>query len=207
MTSHDTNGRLREWMAAALACTLEPRTALYVSTPITTGARFVAWRRGPGAALDPASEEYHHERLARVVTPNREAVVALVAETRERVGEPVIDPTTLEDVPGWQQFDYHRFWVDVIERFAHAVVFVDGWEYSSGCVLELAAAARCRLALLRPDGTTLPRAEARQLVHAAIDDVRGDAVLPTEPLEAALSALDAEHGPLPSGASSGVPAR
>lgn len=189
MTSDHTNGRLRQWMVAAVGCAVQPCSALYVSTPITTGARFVAWRRGRGAGLDPASDDYRRERLAAVIEPNRRAAAVVVADLRRRLGHPVVDPTSLEDVPGWQQLDYHRLWVEVVERFATAVLFTDGWEYSSGCVLELAAAVRSGLQLHVVDGSPLTRAEARQEVVAAIEDVGRDGVLPTAPLEMALEAF------------------
>jgi len=50
-----------------------------------------------------------------------------------------IDPTSCE-VPGWSQSDYADFWTLVLERHVKRVIFLDGWEYSRGCVHEFAIA-------------------------------------------------------------------
>lgn len=183
------NGELRLWMLAAMGCALAPRSAVYVSTPITTGLRFVRWRRGPGAGLGAGDAEYRQGLLDAVIQPNRAQIAPLVGALRKRFDSPVIDPTELEDVPGWEQFDYHRFWAEVIERYAHTVVFADGWHYSSGCVLELTAAAETGATLLRQDLAPLEPEEAVHLVESAIADVATDGALPEEPLQKALKAL------------------
>lgn len=194
MSSERGDGELRGWMLAAMGCALEPRSAIYVSTPITSGSRFVAWRRGPGAALAADGTEYLRDRHESVIEPNRADVAPLVEALRARVDDPVIDPTALEDVPGWEQFDYHRFWTEVIQRYAHTAVFTEGWEYSSGCVLELAAAVSAGVSVRQSDLSSLPLVEALDRVEYAIADVARDDVLPQEPLRTALDALHQHTG-------------
>jgi hypothetical protein len=176
-------------MLAAMGCVLKPRSGVYVSTPITTGPRFVQWRRGPGAHLQPDSAEYEQRRHEAVIVPNREAVAPLVESLHSQLQDPVIDPTALEDVPGWEQFEYHRFWAEVVDRYVHTAVFADGWEYSSGCVLELAAALSADVATQFGDLTVLSVDEASARVQRAIADVAQDDVLPQEPLHDTLAAL------------------
>lgn len=190
--SDEGDGGLRRWMLAALGCVLEPGSAIYLSTPITTGPRFVAWRRGPGAELSVETPEYQRRRADEVVAPNRADITPVLELLRERFDEPVIDPTALEDVPGWQQFDYHRFWTEVIHGYVHTAVFVDGWQYSSGCVLELAAAVAVGARLLTQDLEPLVPHEATELIQHAISDVSQDGVLPQEPLRTALGAVQAD---------------
>jgi hypothetical protein len=130
-----------EALAGFLRGALPRRAALYVSAPITSGPRFVDWyarRRGP-AGLE---QQYERERLREVVAPNRDAARALVKRVRETRPEPVIDPTTVADIEGWTQGDYRRAWARIIEEFAHAVVFANGWEFSSGCSYEFLVATK-----------------------------------------------------------------
>jgi len=130
---------LAETLLATLATVLgDRRDAYYVSTPITTGPEFVEWWRREGKALGKGSA--YEVQLGQVVRRNLEAVRPLVARVERTFHHPVIDPTRLGAIPGWQQPDYHRFWVRVIDRFVQTVVLAEGWSYSSGCALEFAAA-------------------------------------------------------------------
>jgi hypothetical protein len=167
---------------------ISDREAVYVSVPITTGKRFLDWRRGPGARLVPSDGSYRSEHRRHVVDPNRAHVVPVVRLLRERLGRVVIDPTTLSDVPGWGQADYHAFWTQVIERYAGTVVFLDGWEFSSGCTHEFLAAVRAGARLLKEDLTPLGLDEGEQRIRGAIAALHDD-VLPTEPLQEALREL------------------
>ena len=106
----------------------------------------------------------------------------------------MIDPTALGDVPGWAQSDYHRFWVGVIERYARTVVFLDGWEYSSGCTHEFLAAIRVGAELLRQDLAPLRLDEGERRIRAAIAALDDD-VLSTEPLRDALQELHRQTEP------------
>ena len=171
------------------------REAVYVSVPITTGKRFLDWRRGPGARLAPSDGAYRSEHLRHVVEPNREQVVPVVHLIRQRLGRIVIDPTTLGDVPGWTQADFHRFWTQVIQRYAGTVVFLDGWEFSSGCTHEFIAAVRAGARLLKEDLTPLGLDEGERSIRDAIAALHDD-VLPTGPLQEALRELHdlAERG-------------
>lgn len=124
-------------MLEALACVVRERGAVYVSAPITTGRRLQDWH----AAGRPGSHETSVRKL------NVEAASLVVQQVRERWGGVVIDPTALPDQPGWEQPDYHAFWVDIVARFTRAVVLVDGWESSEGCLREMAAALDHAVAL------------------------------------------------------------
>lgn len=192
-TENASSENLQQWMTAVLACAIGQEGVVYVSTPITTGTRFVTWRRGVGAGLLVGDNAYRAGLLDHVVNPNRAQVTDLVDSLRSASDSPVIDPTALDDVPGWQQLDYHDFWTEVIRRYAHTAVFAEGWHYSSGCVLELAAAAEAGVALLRQDLEPLSPADARDLVQSAITDISTDDVLSQEPLHRALRALEALH--------------
>ncbi|WP_144433830.1 hypothetical protein [Aeromicrobium erythreum] len=127
-------------MAEVFRCTgMRSRSAIYVSAPITTGSRYIAWMNEGG---DPS--DYRR----RVVEANIREAEATVQNSRSHFGAPLIDPTALPDVDGWTQPDYHAFWTHVVEEFVSTIVFVDGWEYSTGAVLELACGLQNRIGLL-----------------------------------------------------------
>lgn len=179
---------LSEVLAGFLGCAVEDRQAVYVSVPITTGRRFVDWRRGPGAGLADDSSEYQRQLRAHVIEPNVQAAAPIVRALRERSDGVVIDPTAVDDVPGWEQSDYHDLWARVIERYASTVVFASGWEFSTGCVHELATALRVGAAILDQDLLPMPPETAARRVRRALDDI-ADGVLPAAPLRRALDAL------------------
>lgn len=125
---------------------------VYVSTPITTGPAYLDWliahRDAPAADRERARQE--------MIRANIAAVVPLVRAVPDRVpGAHVIDPTALEDVPGWEQADYHRFWAEVIATQVDEVVFADGWTASVGCSVEFAVAMLRHLPAYRSDFTPL----------------------------------------------------
>lgn len=136
-----SRGAQIEAFAELLRGVLPKRVAIYVSAPITSGRRFVDWctRRHPTAG---SSEEYQREHFREVVAPNRNAASVLIRKLRETHSEPVIDPTAVADIGGWTQGDYRVTWARIIEEFARAVVFADGWEFSSGCSYEFLVATR-----------------------------------------------------------------
>lgn len=175
-------------MVAAMGCALEPREAVYVSTPITTGRRFLEWARQKDGTLQPGSDEYRREHLEHVVRPNREHVAPLVRDLRKLCDAVVIDPTSLEDVPGWQQFDYHGFWAEVIRRYVRTVVVVDGWQYSSGCAYELATALEAGIEVQDETLTPIDLDAAIRQVREAIHDLE-EAGLETGALDEALRGL------------------
>jgi len=116
---------------------LNQSRVIYVSTPITTGPELLRWLR----ANPDASEALRSHARSQVIANNVAAVVPLVAMVRARFRDAaIIDPTALNDVRGWTQADYHRFWTEIIVRYADGAVFADGWQYSVGCTVEFAAA-------------------------------------------------------------------
>lgn len=136
-----------------LACAVNPHSALYVSSPLTTGGRATEWHSKalaaePAASPDPATSG---EFRRQVVDPNRQDAARFVLQLRQEHAGAVIDPGALNDVPHWHQDDYRSFWGRVIQDFAIAVLFRQGWEASSGCAYEFAIAVSAGLRLLEED--------------------------------------------------------
>jgi hypothetical protein len=144
--------------------------AVYVSTPITTGQSFLTWRR-QNPSLVEAHPGYATNHRQQVVEANLARAEQVVRQVRAAFAGVVIDPTKLDDVDGWRQPDYHEFWADVVANFAHTVVFVNGWYYSSGCALEFATAVRHRLTLLDENLHALDPQRGIRLLTEAADEL------------------------------------
>lgn len=176
-------------MVEVLAAVAPPEGALYVSTPITTGTRFIEWRRTVGKDLQSDDLAYRDGLRRHVIEPNIAAAKPIVAGLRSR-GHAVIDPTGLSDIDGWEQQDYHRLWTAVVERYAASVLFVDGWEYSVGAMHEMAEALSGGLQLLDDDQNELRLTTIHARVEAAIADISTDDVIPSGPLRKTLGEID-----------------
>jgi hypothetical protein len=164
------------------------KEAVYVSTPITTGPEFVRWWRANPSRVRSDRASYERE-LTAVIESNIAAVRPVVHRVEGRFQAPVIDPTRLDSVPGWHQPDYHRFWIEVIDRFVTTIVFADGWTYSSGCALEYAAAVRGGLPTLDSVLEPIAPSRARELLEESEKELE-DSGLDGSPQRAALAALD-----------------
>jgi hypothetical protein len=155
---------------AVFRTVVEQRSAYYVSTPITTGRRFVKWRSA--TALAEVDPRYVDEHRRRVIQVNFEEVRPFVHSLRRRLSVPVIDPTALDDIPGWTQEDYRSLWARVIERYVDTVVFVYGWEYSSGCSYEFLVAKQAGVKTVDSAMNELTIRDGLILLAAAMDDYR-----------------------------------
>ena len=115
--------KLAEWERER-ELTAEQPSAVYVSTPITTGRLFLDWWRREGISLPKASHEYQTALRAHVVLPNVQRTARFMELLRRRHVGIIIDPTSC-DVPGWTQDDYNEFWTRVLERHVKRVIFLD----------------------------------------------------------------------------------
>lgn len=155
----------------AFGSVIEARTAFYVSSPLTTGQRAFEWHLQNGGSQIAQAEPSSRFRR-EVIEPNREQTARYVRDLRKRTERVVIDPTALQDLPGWTQADYRVFWGRIIERYAETVVFRDGWQYSSGCAYEFLVALESGAHLLREDLTALALEEGKSFISRAIDEAR-----------------------------------
>lgn len=146
------------------------RQAVYLSTPITTGLRYLEWLRNHRDS-SASDETYARQLKAEVIAENIRQVRPLRARMQVAYPEAyVIDPTEVDNV-GWSQFDYHRFWVEVVRKLPRRVAFADGWQYSTGCALEFAACSEAGLMLLDSDLLPLSNARAVDLLAQAISEL------------------------------------
>jgi hypothetical protein len=142
--------------------------AAYVAVPITTGPRFLRWYADHGARIE-GLERYAEEHRRSVVEPNCADAILRVAAIRKALLMPVIDPASF-DRPGWSQEEYRDFWAAVIRRYAAMVIFLEGWQYSSGCSFEFLTATAAGVATLGEHLQPLSQTEGYELIISALSE-------------------------------------
>jgi hypothetical protein len=106
-----------------------------------------------------------------VIIPSCAALFAQ-AEGPRRAGRNVIDPGAFEAGKRlWRQCHYYQWWDDVITAHVFDVLFVEGWEFSAGCVLEYGCALRCGRPVATIDGNELRRPDALARIDKALAEL------------------------------------
>jgi hypothetical protein len=180
----------RALLLGAYSSVIPPRSATYCSAPVTSGKYYFEWLERTGKrfedvdAIEIGSREAHS---AAVIEANRSHSLRVVGDLR-RNRSYVIDPSAVAGQPGWTQADWLDLWEEVIALYASEVVFVDGWEYSYGCVHEFWFAQTREIPTYDERGQPLTRTQSLEMISAAARDigVRGG---PVAPLERVLEAL------------------
>ena len=124
-SSNDLYATVAEPCLQVIGSVLKPHSAIYVAGPLETGQQFY---ENPPSGV----ERVDQGTIRRL---NQARMAQFVAQLREAQPHPVIDPGLLR-VPGWPSAMYGRFFIAVIERYARAAWFLDGWEYSRGATSE-----------------------------------------------------------------------
>src|SRR4051812_15439147 len=101
-----------ELLLEGFASIVDNADAIYVSSPLTTGARAFEWHR-----RQPSNGSFVDD----VIEPNREQAARYVRNLRKKTGSLVIDPTAVRELPGWEQSDYRYFWGRVITDYCREV--------------------------------------------------------------------------------------
>lgn len=128
---------------------------IYVSVPITSGAREVALLQELGVSADELRRHHRRRWRSDVVDPNEDEAARHVEKVRAASsGRLVVDPSRLM-VSGWSAEDYNGFWVKLMERHAEQVVVTPGWELSRGARAEVGYAVALGLPVLDIDGRAL----------------------------------------------------
>jgi hypothetical protein len=161
-----------EWqsLVGVLASVVDGPKADYVSTPITTGRRFLDWYRGEGQLLGRDSDAYRRAHEMKVIRPNG-LDAKRFAERLRHEGRLVIEPTSLH-LPLWTQNDYRHLWGRVIERYVRRVVLLDGWQLSSGCSYEFFVAAKYGVECVTQDFQPINRSLGTEMIAEAIVEMQ-----------------------------------
>ncbi len=185
-----TRAREIDSLLNALGCVIVDRSAVYVSTPITSGQRFAHWSSNRDIEFDLSHPETYLEFKREVLEPNSEHARGIIKNLRSLFAQALIDPTALRDIEGWVQDDYRVLWAKVIEQYADTVVFLDGWQYSNGCTYEFLVAHRMtpRPLILQERLEPLTLEGGIHLVKQAIAELQ-NSKLPTDFLQQVLNEL------------------
>lgn len=190
MNSNQDNPAARTLLSFIKCVGAREKHEVYLSTPITTGRAFVTWRQMSGSQIDPSHPHYESQHYANVIALNLQRVPSLVAQLRARYsGRLVIDPTSLEDISGWEQEDYLRFWCSLIEEYVAIAIFAEGWQFSTGCIGEFATALRFSAEIYSESFAPLSKHDGEHLIRAAIAEVE-ELSLDSEPLRLGLRAVE-----------------
>ncbi len=110
----------------------------YLSGPITGGRRFLDWHESTGRKVP--EDDYRNAKDQAVVKKNIEDVQLAAKRERDSYRN-TIEPGSFEaEFKHWGQDDFLRFWEKVIRDHSSQVIFMDGWEFSSGCAVEFLCA-------------------------------------------------------------------
>jgi hypothetical protein len=141
---------------------------VYQSVPITTGRAYLDYHIRIRSEGNWTRQSVYHRESARLNNEQRAHKVA--GKLRSLLTSTVIDPSYLIDIPGWEQADYHEFWVSVIEQYAQQIILLDGWQYSVGCAVEFAAAVRLGLPTFTEHLSPLSVDDGENMLRSAIQD-------------------------------------
>lgn len=144
----------------------------YASAPITTGPRmyaaFLAEKVTSADELKKANPSLAREVFEANIRDG-EFFAAALRETKKY--DYVICPSTFFS-KGWTQEHYMSLWDQVIERFATAIHFFEGWQFSNGCVEEFLLGLRYEKELYDcVSDTKLNPKDGLKSVEAAIEDI------------------------------------
>lgn len=132
---------------------LPPKSCAYVAGPLDHGR---AYYEGLAAGL----KQPHLRSI-------NEQILSRFAESlRARLPYPVFDPGHLK-IEGWKGHDYSVFFLEVVERYAKEVWFLDGWQFSHGATKEFVLCCRESVPCLDQSGRPLTTESGRALIEEA----------------------------------------
>jgi len=157
-----------EWKAFEhlIAGLYEGSNLEYLSTPMTTGKRFIEWYKKEGCSLTSSGPVYKELHKKNVLQPNKEEARELVNRLRSE-GIHILDPTYFH-LPGWTQKDYYYLWSRIIELYVSRLWFKDGWEYSNGCVYEFYVACWKKIDTVSESEQVFSRKQGMDKIESAI---------------------------------------
>jgi hypothetical protein len=153
---------VRDDMVAVLRTVFRDRSGVYASAPITSG------KRAFDLDIASCSADIQYERVTK---PNLEDARAFGAKLRRSYGARVIDPSRLPFLHGWSQKHYYSLWGEVVRAHVSLGVFIDGWQYSSGCTYEFLVGTLCGISLVDQDDAALTEDVGLNLMRSACEEL------------------------------------
>lgn len=117
---------------------LDGQPMTYISTPITGGSRKYDLYRDLGVKDKSEFDQTGKKRFVKdVIVANTNVAFRIAESVRSEQGYGmVMDPSEIT-IPEWSQSHYAAHWDAVVKELASKVVLAPGWDFSSGCILEL----------------------------------------------------------------------
>lgn len=159
---------------SVLQCVLDGEPAVLASCELTTGRRLFHLLRAQGlsdaAGLQTLLGESEIRRV--LLEPNLRGAGEFAEELRRRLGpgQVVVNPAAFA-APGWRGTHYQAFWETLIRSRFEAVHFSHDWQYSNGCVFELAVALDADVPSFDSTGAPLGLDRGVDLVSEALAEV------------------------------------
>jgi hypothetical protein len=161
---------------SAFDCMLPDDAGIYCSSDITTGKRFYydVLQKYEVRSEDELKAKLGEEEFKKVQTEliqfNVARGVAFAEKLRERGLINVVTPGPYF-AKGFDQQHYLYLWEWFIIKKIYEVRLNDDWEYSNGCTLEYAIAAKKGIPRLDHDGNPLALEKAIERVEAAVTEL------------------------------------
>lgn len=167
---------------SAFDCMLPDDAGIYCSSDITTGKKFyydVLKKQGVRSEAE-LKEKLGTEEFKKIQTEliqfNVARGVAFAEKLRVRGLVNVVTPGPYF-ARGFDQQHYLYLWELFIIKKIYEVRFNYDWQYSNGCTLEYAIAARKGIPRLDHEGNSLELDSAVEQVEAAIDELSNEGFL------------------------------
>lgn len=167
---------------SAFDCVLPDDAGIYCSSDITTGKRFYYQVLKPHGVRseEELRDKLGAEEFKKVQTALIQANVArglvFAEKLRERGLINVVSPGPFF-ARGFDQQHYLYLWEWFIIKKIYEVRFNYDWEYSNGCTLEYAIAARKGIPRLDHEGAALHLEEAIEKVKNAVSVLKGQGMV------------------------------
>jgi uncharacterized protein DUF4406 len=130
------SSRYRDCYVSSVDSIVSDRKATYLSTPVTGGlAQFEFLKKHGLKSREDMNPNQHKEFASEVVAKNLEDAAEAANNVRVANNEFVINPGRLGAMKSWKQGDYMSLWLKTMDD-VDVVTMRDGWELSTGCVLE-----------------------------------------------------------------------
>lgn len=122
---------------------------IYVSTPINTGLRYINWYVLNKKTKNINNHDREKNKHELVVKPNIKNAKNKIENIKKKINKILVDPTNLEnDDLNWSQEEFYEFWDKFIEKIVNKAIFLDGWEYSIGCCVEMLSAIKNNIPIM-----------------------------------------------------------
>lgn len=162
---------------SAFDCMLPDDAGIYCSSDITTGKRFYyeLLQKYDERSDEELKQKLGDDEFKRVQTELIQANVARGSEFAEKLrARGLINVVTPGPyfAKGFDQQHYLYLWEWFIIKKIYEVRFNVDWEYSNGCTLEYAIAARKGIPRMDHEGNAIQLTQAIEKTEAAVNELR-----------------------------------